>query len=160
MRDGGRRRDAAGLRGRPWVWGVLLVGFLTGLGWVGDPMGTRAVTVDPLTQLGRVAAFTLPATVGVGCLYAWIPGRHVVLRTVLLLVLALYVAGIAAPFVYRATGVACGTGGPPVCATTTASRVVGIAGEVGVWAFGLGAEETVRTVRRVRRPKGGRSAAG
>lgn len=130
---------------------MLLVGLLTGLGLVGDPIGPRAVTADPLGQLGRIALFTVPATVTVGGLYAFIPGRHVVLRTALLLVLAVIVAGLAAPFVYRATGDICAPGGPPVCATTALSRVIGGGGMAAAWILGLGAEETVRALRRSRR---------
>lgn len=145
------RTTTASVRARPWVWGMLIVGLLTGLGLVGDPIGPRAVTVDPFGQLGRIALFALPATLTVGALYAFIPGRHVVLRTALLLVLAVIVAGFAARFIYRATGDICGPGGPQVCATTVLSRVIGGGGMAVAWILGLGAEEAVRAFRRSRR---------
>lgn len=144
------RTTTASVRARPWVWGMLLLGLLTGLGWIGDPVGPRAVTVDPFPQLARIAALTLPPTVAIGGLYAFVPGRHVVLRTAPLFVLALYVAGAAAPSVYAATDEACGPG-VAVCATTIVSRVIGAGGIAAAWILGLGAEETVRLLRRSRR---------
>lgn len=147
------RESVAALRVRPWVWGMLLVGLLIGLGWLGDPIGTRATTVDPAAQLGRIALFTLPATLTVGGLYAFIPGRYVLLRTALLLVLAVIIAGIAAPLVYRTTGGICGPGGPPVCATTVLSRAIGAGGVAAAWICGLGAEEAIRGIRRARRAR-------
>lgn len=148
--QGHTRSRLASVRARPWVWGLLLVALLIGLGLVGDPIGARAVTVDPVGQLASIAIPTVPVTVVVGGLFALVPGRQVVLRTALLLLVALYVAGITAPFVYHATGEVCGTGGPRICATTAPSRVIGVGGVTAAWALGLGAEEAVRAVRRSR----------
>lgn len=136
------------LRARPWVWGLAMVGFFSGLEWVGDPIGDSAVSVDPLSQLARIATFALPATALVGVLYAFVPPRHLVLRTALLLFIGLYVSATGTLFTFRALAAACGAA---ACGTTTVSRIVGIGGQVGALVAGFAVEEVVRLVRR-RRP--------
>jgi hypothetical protein len=145
--------DTAALtrRTRPWIWVYGLIVALYVAAWIGDPVETGAVTLDPVEQLGSMALFVLPATAVVGAAFAFIPPRHRVMRTSLLVPLALYVAGVGALVTFVSADLVC-TGG--ACTTVASSRLIGFAGQSLVWFAGRGAEEIAVAVRvsRRRRP--------